>query len=76
MFELGCGCLGFLSRFDCIRNWSSGMTDLLLLDWLAEKGYKKENLPRFSSEGLKIEEEKYDFVNLFQYLTRAQAAER
>ena len=85
MFELGCGCLGFLEQVRLVypKLEFAGMDGSpSFLDWLdAEKGYKKENFYQgFLPKGLKVEEEeeKYDFVvcnSVFQYLTRDQAAE-
>ena len=85
MFELGCGCLGFLEQVRLVypKLEFAGMDGSpAFLDWLdAEKGYKKENFYQgFLPKGLKVEEEeeKYDFVvcnSVFQYLTRDQAAE-
>ena len=83
MFEMGCGCLGFLEQVRKVypKLEFAGMDGSpSFLDWLdSEKGYKKENFYQgFLPEGLKVQEEKYDFVvcnSVFQYLTQTQAAE-
>ena len=82
MFELGCGCLGFIEQVRLVypNLTFAGMDGSpAFLKWLdPSKGYKKSNFYQgLLPDGLKVDtEEKYDFVvcnSVFQYLTREEA---